>query len=218
MTPDDHRMIEDLFQRLSAQGRVAKDPQADRVIADLFRANPNASYLLVQTTLVYEHQLSEQEARIQELEAQLAQGQQGAPAYGGGSFLGGRVGQNRGSVPPVAAAPSPWSQPQAAPRAGYAPAPQSPFAATPPAAPAAPGFFRSALQTAAGVAGGMVFANAIGSMFGGHEAHATPFGTGESAALRDADATQDALQDELDAQDAADDSAGDASYDDGIDT
>jgi len=216
MTPDDHRMIEDLFQRLSAQGPVSKDPQADRVIADLFRANPNAGYLLVQTALVYEHQLSEQEGRIQELEAQVAQGQQAPPAYGSGSFLGGRIGQGRGSVP-QAGAPSPWSQPQAqAPRAaGYAPAPQGMQPA-----PAAPGFFRSALQTAAGVAGGMVFANSLSSLFGGHEAHAGGFGTSDqSAALRDADATQDELQDEVDSQDAADDAAGDASYDDGgIDT
>ncbi len=213
MTPDDHNLIQDLFQRLAAQGPVAKDPQADRVIADLYRANPNAGYLLVQTALVYEQQLSEQEGRIQELEAQLSQMQQPA-AYSGGSFLGGRVGAGRGSVPPAGAPVStPWSQPQAQPRgASYAQAPQGAAASS-----GGPGFFRSALQTAAGVAGGMVFANAIGNMFGGGQAHAG--GYDQSGALRDADATQDDLQDDQLAQDAADDADVDASYDDGgIDT
>lgn len=216
MTPDDHRLIQDLFQRLAAQGPVAKDPQADRVIADLFRANPNAGYLLVQTALVYEHQLSEQEGRIQEMEAQIAQMQQPAPSFGGGSFLGNRVGAGRGSVPAAGAPVSaPWSQAQPS-GAAYAQGPQAA-----PQASGGPGFFRSALQTAAGVAGGMVFANAIGNMFGGHEAHAGGYsgGVDQSGALRDADATQDAMQDDLEAQDAADDADVDASYDDGgIDT
>lgn len=212
MTPDDHRLIQDLFQRLAAQGPVAKDPQADRVIADLFRANPSAGYLLVQTALVYEHQLAEQEGRIQDLEAQLAQVQRPAPTYGNSSFLGNRVGTDRGSVPQTGSpASAPWSQPQALPQAG-------PYAQAQPQASSGPGFFRSALQTAAGVAGGMVFANAIGSMFGGgHEAHAA--GYDQSGALRDADATQDELQDDQLAQDAADDADMDSSYDDGgIDT
>ena len=42
MTPDEQQMIQDLFQRLASQGRVAKDPQADRVINDGLRATPDA--------------------------------------------------------------------------------------------------------------------------------------------------------------------------------
>ena len=223
MTPDDHRMIQDLFQRLAAQGRVQKDPQADRVIGDGFRANPDAGYLLVQTALVYEHQMNEQEARIRDLEDQIAQMQQAAsapaaPMAGGGSFLGGRIGAGRaGSVPAVAAVPqgSPWGQSQQ-PAAYQQPAPQrGGIFGGAPMAGQAPGFFRSALQTAAGVAGGMMVANSLGGLFGGHEAHAAH---SDQPALADADATQDALQDDQLAQDAADDSSSDAGSWDDIET
>ena len=84
MTPDDQRMIQDLFQRLAAQGRVAKDPQADRLINDAVRSNPDAGYMLVQTALVYEHQMNEQEQRIRDLEDQIAQMQQATTAAPGG--------------------------------------------------------------------------------------------------------------------------------------
>ena len=230
MTPDEQRMIQDLFQRLGAQGRVAKDMQADRVIQNGLGANPDAGYLLVQTALVYEHQMNEQEARIRELEDQIAQMQQAAaaPATGGGSFLGGRMGAGRGSVPPVAATAqaSPWAAPQQT--AGYQQpaAGRPPFASYPQAAPLAPqapqggGFFRSALQTAAGVAGGMMVANSLSGLFGGHEAHAAqaPLSTGDNAALADADVTQDALQDDVLEQDAQADATSDAGSWDDIET
>ena len=202
MTPDEQRMIEDLFARLASQGRVQKDMQADRVISDGIRANPDAPYMLVQTALVYEHQMEEQELRIRDLEDQIAQLQRGAtaPATGGGSFLGGRAGAGRGSVPNVTPqAASPWQsapqQPayQQPPRqqgaSAYAPAPMAQ------SAPPGGGFFRSALQTAAGVAGGMMVANSLSGLFGGgHEAHAATHAD-NSGVLADADATQDELQD-----------------------
>ena len=226
MTPDDHRMIQDLFERLAGQGRVAKDVQADRVISDGMRANPDAGYLLVQTTLVYEHQMNEQEARIRDLEDQIAQMQQAAtaPVAGGGSFLGGRIGGGRvGAAPPVAPVQSsPWGAPaQAATYQQPAPQPQRSgvFGGGAPvmqAAPQAPGFFRSALQTAAGVAGGMMVANSLGGLFGGHEAHAAH--ADNSGALSDADATQDALQDEVADQDTTDDAASDAGGWDDVET
>ena len=203
MTPDEQRMIQDLFQRLASQGRVAKDAQADRVIVDAMRANPDAGYMLVQTALVYEHQMEEQETRIRDLEDQIAQLQRGASAQpsGGGSFLGGRIGAARGSVPGVAPQASPWqAAPQQAP-VYQQPAPQRGIfggGAPAPMAQAAPGggFFRSALQTAAGVAGGMMVANSLSGLFGGgHEAHAATQHTDNSGVLADADQTQDELQD-----------------------
>ncbi len=228
MTPDEQRMIQDLFQRLASQGAVSKDPQADRVISDALRSNRDAGYMLVQTALVYEHQMEEQEGRIRDLEDQIADLQSrsaAAPASGSGSFLGGRIGSARGSVPPVSAPQaSPWQsapQLQAAPqRGGYAPQ-QAPMAQAPAAAPGG-GFFRSALQTAAGVAGGMMVANSLSGLFGGgHQAHAA--GADNSGALRDADSTQDELQDAALEADAEQDDTQDASYDsgggdDGIDT
>lgn len=234
MTPDEQRMIQDLFQRLASQGPVSKDPQADRVISDSLRANRDAGYMLVQTALVYEHQMEEQELRIRDLEDRIAQLQQDraqqAPQAGGGSFLGGRIGSARsGSVPGVvsrepAPSSSPWSQaPQAAPQRGGmfgGGQPQQPQAYQQPmqAAPQGGGFFRSALQTAAGVAGGMMVANSLSGLFGGGgSAHAAGHATDNSGAFRDADATQDELQDAQIESDAEQDDAQDASYDGGGD-
>ena len=204
MTPDEQRMIQDLFQRLSAQGRVPKDAQADRLISDSVRSNPDATYMLVQTALVYEHQMEEQELRLRDLEDQIAQLQRsGSQAPAGGSFLGGRIGAGRGSVPNSAPTASPWGSASqassAAPQPQRQAAPQQ-YAQQPAmAAPAAAGggFFRSALQTAAGVAGGMMVANSLSSMFGGghgNSAHAAGQ-TDNSGVLADADQTQDELQD-----------------------
>jgi uncharacterized protein len=206
MTPDEQHMIQDLFQRLAAQGRVAKDPQADRVINDAVRSNPDATYMLVQTALVYEHQMNEQEQRLRELEDQIAQLQRGSTSQpSGGSFLGGRLGAGRGAVPDVGSRPqaaSPWSSAPAQ-QSNYNQAPQQPqqrgmfgggAPAQPQQAPAAGGgFLRSALTTAAGVAGGMMVANSLSNMFGGGSANAA--NANNSAAMADANATQDELQD-----------------------
>jgi hypothetical protein len=210
MTPDEQGMIQDLFQRLSAQGRVAKDAQADRLINDAVRSNPDAAYMLVQTALVYEHQMNEQEQRIRDLEDQIAQLQRStasAPA-GGGSFLGGRIGAGRGAVPSVPAqSSSPWGntsasqqpqayQPPVQQRGGMFGGGQAPMAPQA-AAPAGGGFLRSALTTAAGVAGGMMVANSLSGLFGGgNQAHAAGHSQNDNAgALADADRSQDELQD-----------------------
>ena len=63
--------------------------------------------------------------------------------------------------------------------------------------PAGGGFMRSAMTTAAGVAGGMLLAEGIRNMMGGSSAHATP-----STAASDAEKQK--------AQDAADDERQDA--------
>jgi hypothetical protein len=240
MTPDERRMIEDLFQRLSQQASPDKDMQADRFINDLMRRNPDAAYMLTQTTLVLEHQMNEQSARIAELEDQLADVQGRGAASSGGSFLGSRIGSQRGSVPPVGApdepALSPWGNQPAAgqpsarnqrssgfqgaqpvsERGGMIGSRQSqPMQQPPQQVPYQPpmqqqpaqggGFFRSALATAAGVAGGMVLANSLGGLFGGNTAQAA-----QPGALADANATQDELQDAQLASDAEIDAETDA--------
>ena len=73
MTPDEKQMIQDFFGRLAGQGAAEKDRAAETLIAQELRRNPDAAYLLVQTALVYEHELGELQARIAELEAQLNQ-------------------------------------------------------------------------------------------------------------------------------------------------
>lgn len=241
MTPDERRMIEDLFQRLSQNGAsLDKDMQADRLINDLMRRNPDAPYMLAQTTLVYEHQMAEQQARIAELEDEISNLSRGQAPASGGSFLGGRIGSQRGGSVPAAGnsasePASPWGNrqgssigsarnsqstgfsgydrqqpPQQTARGGMMGGP-----ASMPPQPQAPGggFFRSALATAAGVAGGMMLANSLGGLFGGSGAHAAE----QNSGMKDADQTQDELQDAQFEADEQQDDLQDASFDAGGD-
>jgi uncharacterized protein len=134
------------------------------------RAVPDAAYMLVQSVLVQEQALQEAGKRIEDLERQVRAAQDAPRPSGSGSFLGGLLGGGRPAPQPTGtavpqigsrAAPStydedrrPWAQSQPAPQA----APQ----------PAGGGFLRSAMATAAGVAGGVLAANAIGSLLGGN--------------------------------------------------
>ena len=101
---------------------------------------------------------------------------------------------------PSAAPAGPWGSPSANANA-------RPMAAQPmqQAAPAAGGgFMRSAMATAAGVAGGMLAANAISGMLGGNHAHA-----GTHASQAPADASNDPGQTSEQVQPAYDDSNND---------
>lgn len=242
MTPDERQLIQGLFDRMRQNGRVDKDREADSLINQAVRQTPDAAYLLVQSVLAQEHYLQEAGTRIEDLEARLRevedqlQAQQAQPQKSGGSFLGGLFGgakpapqpQARTSVPAFGARPqagqagSPWGnaaggQPQGGYGCGQQPMQQ--------AAPAGGGFMRSALTTAAGVAGGMMAANAIqGMLGGGSSAHASGHSTSTPASSesspfavdsaadrqRELDAQQDAQQDqEMDSQQASfDDSSG----------
>ncbi|MGE3708494.1 MAG: DUF2076 domain-containing protein [Hyphomicrobiaceae bacterium] len=189
MTPEERQLISDLFDRMRRQGPVEKDREAEALIRDMVRQMPDAPYMMVQTVLVQEMALQNAQARVEELQERVqALETIDAPpqSQGSGSFLGGLLGGGSrssagGSVPSVGrssqssgfsgtrptAAGSPWGGVSAA-------APQSALDRL--AAQQQPmqqgGFMRSALTTAAGVAGGMLAANAISSMFKGDTAQA----------------------------------------------
>lgn len=254
MTPDERQLISDLFDRMRQQGRVEKDRDAERLISDSVRQNPDAGYLLVQSVLAQEHYLQQAGSRIEELEGrmrdledEIARLQQ-QPQKSGGSFLGGLFGGGRqepapvprsGSVPSFGSGRSaasasygqpgsPWGrqQPQ---QGGYAPQGGG-FGQQPMAQPPARGggFMASALTTAAGVAGGMLAANAISGMLkGDSSAHAAghPASTGaeqsspyevnsDANRQREQDWAQDAQQDAEIEQASLDDSADWGSADD----
>jgi uncharacterized protein len=221
MTPEERQLITDLFERMRGYDAPEKDRDAERLISQAVRANPDAPYLLVQSVLVQEQTLQEADQRIQELEQRVRE-LEGPPSRspaGSGSFLGGaRGGDGRGSsVPQVGAratpspyaqaGTSPWSQPQGA----AAPQPAAP----PPSGGG--GFMRTALSAAAGVAGGMLLADGLRNMLGGGAAHAghhadRPEGSGDTDAgysrahgYVDDDAANNRAQDAE--QDAADDSS-----------
>ena len=76
--------------------------------------------------------------------------------------------------------------------------------AQPAPARAGGGFMAQAMTTAAGVAGGMLAANAISNMMGGHHGHGSS-GSVASVDQSGADAAQDAREDQQLAQDSQQD-------------
>jgi len=108
MTPQEQDLITQLLERLKQTDVQGKDLQAEALIKAGIAAQPDAPYLLVQTALIQNMALEAAQARIAELEQQLAAAQRaGAKPT---SFLGNRT----GSVPaspaaqPAEAPPSPW--------------------------------------------------------------------------------------------------------------
>src|SRR5690606_19159344 len=70
---DDRRAIEGLFDRLAQVERQNphRDPEAEQMIDDSIRRQPNAPYYLAQTVVVQQAALEEADRRIQDLEAKL---------------------------------------------------------------------------------------------------------------------------------------------------
>jgi hypothetical protein len=181
MTPEERNLITSLFDRLRKADTAPKDPEAEALIRQKVAEFPAAPYLLVQSVLVLEHAVTNAQARIAELEKQLAAANQNQKASHGGGFLSGLFGGGRHEeqTPPAA----PPGQP-AASRPAYAPPPPQPQYAPPPPTPypsttnlqpgAGGSFLKGALATAAGVAGGGLLFQGIENLIGHH---AGPFGS-----------------------------------------
>jgi hypothetical protein len=188
MTPQELKLLDELFDRLESLESAPRDPDAVRAINEGLRRAPNALYPLVQTALVQDEALKQADARIRELEAELGIGQPQPPQQGGfldnmrDTVMGKREQEQRGSVPSVRAGAEPSAAP-GAPQSpwrnttgmqgggyrqepGYAPAPPQPA----PGIGAGMGggsFLGTAAATAAGVVGGALLANSFRGMFGG---------------------------------------------------
>jgi hypothetical protein len=159
MNTQEMQALENFLNQLVQARGVAKDPQADSLIARAVAQQPDAAYLLVQRSLLVEQALNAAKAQIATLQSQL-QATQSAP--------------ERGFLDPAA-----WGNtPSASPRPAMgAPAPMIPAYAQPAAMPqqvqaASPGFFGGRLggtlgtvaATAAGVAGGAFLLQGIEHM------------------------------------------------------
>src|SRR5262245_39121257 len=175
MTPEERRLIEDLFDRMDRYGAPEKDREAEFLINQRLRAMPDAAYMLTQSVLVQEQALEAANQRTLDLEDRLRELEEraGGPPRRAGGFLGGGAFTERwrnedargGSVPQVGAraTPSIYDRSQAA---GPSTGSQAPPAA------AGGGFMRSAMATAAGVAGGVLVAESIRNMMGSGQAKA----------------------------------------------
>ena len=154
MDDTERQVIDELFGKIkqAQSGSGARDPQAEARIREHVTAQPAAPYYMAQAIVIQEQALAASQARIEQLESELAQ----RPAAGGG-FLGGLFGGGGSSRPAPAR-----RGPAASPASGVDPrlaAYNSPYQRQ------GGGFLSGALQTAMGVAGGMLVGNALMHMF-----------------------------------------------------
>src|SRR6202008_588812 len=174
MTPEEQNLIENLFDRLRQADVNPKDFEAEQLIRAKTAALPSAPYLLTQAVIVQEHALTNAQAQIAELENRLAAATKSAQPAGGEGFFSGVSKLFGGSRPTRPPAPEPAPQYQQVPEAGVGPAPTPatppqnvPYPSTATLSPSAGGdFLKSALATAAGVAGGAALFQGIESLIG----------------------------------------------------
>jgi len=195
MNSEEQTLIDGLFAKLkqAETDSAPRDAQAEARIKEHLGQQPGAPYYMAQSILVQEVAIKQLEAQsrqrdeqIQQLQAELqrskVQAPAAAPAQSGGflsSIFGGgarepqaqqpsSVSQQRPSTPQPSAggwrdagpaSPPPYNS--AAPQGNYAQPPQQQA----PAAPMGSGFLGGALKTAAGVAGGVMLAQGISSLF-----------------------------------------------------
>lgn len=165
MDTTERQVIDELFGKLrQVESQTGpRDPQAEAYIRGQVARLPGAPYYMAQAIVMQEQALAAATARLEEMERE----RQAAPA--GGGFLAGLFGG--GGAPATGrrfhAAPGDPRVAAYARADGTAEQGQS----------GRPGFLAGAMQTAVGVAGGMVLANALGGMFGAGEAAAAEPGS-----------------------------------------
>ena len=189
MSPEERRLLTDLFDRVRGAAGTPRDREAEDLIAQKLREQPYAAYFLAQAVIVQDQALQATTGRIHQLEDQLQQLQAdaGAPRNANTGFLGSLGSlfggnheiqdrqQSRGSdqrregqlyddyarsnrqYEPEPQAPSPWGRTGAA----------GPWS-QPAMSSSNGGFLRGALGTAAGVAGGVLVADAVRDLFSSH--------------------------------------------------
>src|SRR5258705_3693663 len=77
MNPDERQLITSLFERMRNHGAPEKDREAEALINQQLRANPDAAYMLVQSVLVLEQTAEAASNRVLELEEQLRSMEEG---------------------------------------------------------------------------------------------------------------------------------------------
>jgi hypothetical protein len=189
MSPEERQLLNELFARIGQAASTPRDAEAEAMIRDELARHPYAAYYLAQAVILQEKGLEASAARIGQLEAQVKDLQQGASAQQGqqgqsGGFLSGLSSLFGGNAQGQGAQPQPGPWGRSGPQSpsydgGYTrgtPQPQPGPWAQPSYAQPQPsrggGFLVGAMTTAAGVAGGMLMADAVRSLFAPH------FGTG----------------------------------------
>jgi hypothetical protein len=230
MSPQENQSLQDFLNQLTQVRGIAKDPQADALIASAVAQQPDAAYLLVQRALLMEQALNAAKAQITALQNQV-QAAQSVPSR---SFLdGANAWGNSSMVTPRPATP---------PMMSSSPSPVQTPVAQSPVQPAAPSFFGggagsmlgTVAATAAGVAGGAFLFQGIESLIGHHTSSSGFMNQPDMAPLaapienttvnnyyesdtatKDSDVADTADSDVADTTSADDTFSDDASFDDG---
>ncbi len=157
MIPQERQVLQDFLNQLVQVRGLAKDPEAQAMIAHALAQQPDAPYLVVQRALLLDQALNSARQEIATLQNQVRANPQGS-----GSFLDANAWGNSGTMRPGYSA-----QPAT-------PAPQQYQTPAQPQA-AGPGFLRGGMggmlgtmaATAAGVAGGAFLFQGIEHLMGG---------------------------------------------------
>ncbi len=186
MNTEEQTLIDGLFGRIkqAEDPSQPRDAQAQACIEAHVRQQPAAPYYMAQAILVQEAAIKRLDEQNKQLEAELKQARaqaeaaragSSAPSNGGGGFLSSIFGSGgRNAAPAVqpqrASAPvasgGGWREPSAP---GFSqPQAQQPGFGAAPARGGASSFLGGAMQTAAGVAGGVLLAQGISSLFNHH--------------------------------------------------
>ena len=177
MTPQEQQMLQSLTDRVNRTPLTEKDPQAEQYLHDTLGRNPDALYILAQTTLVQGYALEQAQKQMADLKQQVSQAQQHVePKHT--SFLGNLLGLSDEPTQPAPPPPSPMQSQQYRPvqqqPQQYAQAPQ--YAQQPGMVSGGMGsgglmgggsFLGSAMRTAAGVAAGALAFQGIESLMHG---------------------------------------------------
>lgn len=175
MNSAEREMIEQLFGKLEQAERTSvssgqmPEREALALIRDKVTALPNAPYYMAQAIVMQEQALQALTARVEQLEQELAS----RPASSGGFlsslFGGGSSAQRRPQPQPQQAYQQGYGQ-QGYGQPGYGQHGYGQQGRPFNPAPQGGGFLAGAMQTAVGVAGGVMLGNALSSMFAGDAA------------------------------------------------
>jgi uncharacterized protein len=214
MAPQEKSALDDLCARIQSLAGQARDPEAETYLADFAKVHPHAIYVLAQNVLLQQQALQQAQVHMRQLEQQLQQQQQQRDVPAPASFLGAAGLSIVPQVPPAApsqpASPAgstgSWGQTQNHPQAMAAPYQQSQSFQQPAPSPwlgqpAGGGFLSGAMGTMAGVAGGVLLADAIGSLF--HHQSQMPSSAFMAAPVQNNDALMDSLSASFDGSSAS---------------
>jgi hypothetical protein len=202
MQQQERDLISGLFDRLKPFESQPRDGEAESFIKGLAAQQPAAPYLLVQTVLVQEQALKAAQERIAELEATAGAAQPAAAGFLGSAPSIGPWGATAANAAPRTSVPSTAPSTRSPLQAALAPQQQQ--------QPAGGSFLRTAMATAAGVAGGALLFEGIRGLMGSN-----PFGQPQQAAAG-GNTPQELLPPDSSAQQQqalADDQSGAGEYD-----